>query len=191
MKIQIGNSLIENEVKLWTLPQDKYITIENDEMTIEYVTRAYFTYLNLSKYDFFRVCFEIFNPKDNRIEFGIKQNQNGIYFQQDVYDSHIYLYRNDSKIPVKSFSTNLFSQTNIWRSIQIEKNKIKGYFKIEENIADFPKSYFGDNFYLRTWWDGSMKVRNIQIFVPPQKTFNIHRERISLVILFICLIAIK
>ena len=109
MKIRIGSRLIESSTKIWSLGISSNVAFENDEMTIIGATLAYLSYINLTKYKFFRVCFELFNPTDKDIIVGIYYFRTGICLQQSTsYSTFVYDFDGVENI-IKNFSSNLFS----------------------------------------------------------------------------------
>ena len=190
-KSLVNKSLLVNDAKYWTLTGDNKATFANNEISVSPSTFVYLTSINLSKYQYFHIEFELFNPTNNRIQFGVTHSDNSLILTQDTTSTYIDLYKNGANNRAKTYSSNLFAQTNTWHNIQIEKKSTKISFKVDETIFTLSDTFKGDCFYFRKWHEGSLKVRNIEILTTYKPSCKIVRKSLSSMIYMISMILVK
>lgn len=185
--------LSESNKNCWRISEDKKAKFENDELTIENKTNVKFLCVNLTKYKYFLVEMQFFNPTNYSFDIGLNE-RTAIFISNGPSYSNLYELKpnNSAANIVRKFDTNLFAVSNIWHKIRIEKRGKEGTFRVDENIFDLPDNSGGDYLYFRKWDDSFIKIKDIKILTTSLPScYNHNKRRISFSVLSLCLLAIK
>ena len=186
------NILSESNKKCWIIGEDKKATFLNDELTIEAITQVQFSCVNLTKYKYFLVEMQIFNPTNNRMDVGINGGGKAIFISQGAGYPVLYELVNGNVNLVRSFPVILFNETNVWHKIQIEKKGKEITLRFDENIYDMPYDSKGDYIYFRKWSASFIKIKDIKILTTSLPSCKCQKQRkLSFCFLSLCLFYIK
>ena len=138
------------------------ITFSDNIATIstpgDYILKV--SYVNLLNYPNYCVTFKLYNPSNNRISVGVRDDDNYYCFIQDVATTNMTAKFNGEFTFRRSLSTNLFAKTNTWHNITIEKRRGRILMTIDANSYLIPNQSFGKHVFFRKWFRDSLKIKD-------------------------------
>lgn len=163
------------------------VSFSNGICTINAGSQLKLIGFSLSKYKNYMIEFSVNNKNNNRLQFGLKENDNIIFgFSQDIYSTHIYSNGND----YKDLGTNLFSVVNTWKSVKITKALGMNTIEFNGNIYPFP-CLESSTFYIEKWYDGSAQIKNFKVYELTNECKIIRRNNQRSISLFIYCILLQ
>lgn len=135
--------------------------ISNGEITVSAVSILKYISVDLLRFKRYIIDFELFNVGDNRITFGIMDENNKFYVRQGIATTNISI----SDKCIKELDYNIYNTTNQWKNIKIIRNISMSTIFIESSRYDLNYPIKGRYFYLYKWYSLYIKVRNIRITI--------------------------
>ena len=138
---------------------------------------------DLSLFKEFEIEFELYNPTDNRITFGIgNQTELFIYLMQDVSYSSI---RSFDEI-LYDLPYNVYLLVK-WRTLKLALIHNQYRFDIDGIVIYCPKNDDESKYFqIGKWYDDYLKVRNFKLYQILTKPFTCHCNNLQhIIILFL------